>query len=273
MSEEYEGVEGTEAEENAQHDEPTTPEGFIDKDKWVEMGRNPDDWRSPDEFKEFGEKTNSILKKQRDELKQEIDSFRQDFESYRTRQQQITAQKEKEAYERAKRDYEEQVTMARTAKAKAIEEMDSEGFLRAEDVEKSLRPPKPPQEEIQQTPGLTPEVTEFINKPENSWYANDKELRDYADFLSFRYVDQIKAGQMTVKQALEDISGQVRRQFPGKFGQSKSSAGSVESGGGPQRKKGKDYRDLPSEARAACDRFVKRGIMTKDQYVKDYFGE
>ena len=35
----------------------------------------------------------------------------------------------------------------------------------------------------------------------------------------------------------------------------------------------KSYADLPAEAKQACDKFVKQGLLSKDQYVKDYFGE
>jgi hypothetical protein len=36
---------------------------------------------------------------------------------------------------------------------------------------------------------------------------------------------------------------------------------------------GKSYAALPDDAKKACDRFVKQGLMTKEQYIKDYFGE
>lgn len=49
-------------------------------------------------------------------------------------------------------------------------------------------------------------------------------------------------------------------------------AAAVEAGGGERfNGKGPTYRDLPAEAKAACDDFVKQGLLTKDQYLKDYF--
>jgi hypothetical protein len=41
--------------------------------------------------------------------------------------------------------------------------------------------------------------------------------------------------------------------------------------GSKPRKKG--YIDLPAEARAACDKFVAQKLMSRDQYLSDYFGE
>lgn len=267
MSEEELREEIVEEHHEEQHED--VPEGFISKERWEEMGKDPDEWRSPEEFKERGEKINSVLKKQRDELKGEIDSFRQDFEQYRQHQQQVTAQKEKEAYERASREYNEQLQKIRQAKAKAIEEMDSENFLKAEDMEKTLKPPQEPRHD--QPPQAHPDIAEFITRPENSWYNEDKDLREYADYLATTFVEPVRGGQMTVKQALQKVSERVQQQFPHKFG--KKTAPTVEGGSGMARSKGKTFRDLPSDAKEACKRFVKRGVITTEQYVKEYFGE
>lgn len=258
--------------EEQEHREET-PEGFISKERWEEMGRDPDDWRDPEEFKEKGEQINSVLKKQRDELKGEIDSFRKDFDQYRQHQHQLTQQKEKEAYERARREYDSQLKQIREVKAKAIEDMDGEQFTQAEDMEKRLTPPQEPiPQQQQQRPQLHPDVAEFISRPENAWYNEDKGLREYADYLATKNLDQVRMGSMTVKEALKSVSEQVKEQFPQKFG--KGRVPSVESGSTTTRSKGKSFRDLPAEAKEACDRFIKRGVkITREQYAKEYFGE
>jgi hypothetical protein len=49
--------------------------------------------------------------------------------------------------------------------------------------------------------------------------------------------------------------------------------GSVDSssdGRVPTGKKKKGYNDLPAEAKAACDKFVKQKLMTVEQYVNEY---
>jgi hypothetical protein len=46
----------------------------------------------------------------------------------------------------------------------------------------------------------------------------------------------------------------------------------VEGGGSPPSPGGKSYSDLPPDAKAMCDDFVKRVPgFTRDRYVKDYF--
>ena len=32
----------------------------------------------------------------------------------------------------------------------------------------------------------------------------------------------------------------------------------------------KSYESLPAEAKAACDKFVKQGLMTREEYVKEF---
>jgi hypothetical protein len=65
-------------------------------------------------------------------------------------------------------------------------------------------------------------------------------------------------------------------EFPSKFGTKKkvtSNGSPVESGSGRQSRQSpssKSYENLPPEAKAACDRFVKQKLMTKEQYVSEY---
>ena len=65
----------------------------------------------------------------------------------------------------------------------------------------------------------------------------------------------------------------LAEEFPTKFGKKQSPASRVESGSGRTgRSSGnaQTYDNLPSEAKAACDRFVKQKLMTREQYVADF---
>ena len=256
-------------EQEERQEEQEKPAGFIDKDKWVEMGRDPDEWRDPDEFEERGEKITSVLKKQRDELKAEIDAFKQDFTSYRTQQQDITIRKEREAYERAKAEHAAEIAAIRAEKKRAVEEMDGDALIRAEERQENLVAPSPPRE--MHAPEPNPEFVSWVQK--NEWYGKDEDLREYADLLSHKFLPDVQSGRMTVTQALEKTAERVKKQFGHKFGNERRNQAAPVAEGGPGRTSGKTYRDLPADAKAACERFAKRGIMTKEQYIKDYFGE
>ena len=72
----------------------------------------------------------------------------------------------------------------------------------------------------------------------------------------------------------KELSSAVAKKFPD-TNPNRDRAPSVEGGGGTNRPKagGNTYKSLPAEAKAACDDFVTDGIMTREEYVTDYFPE
>jgi len=75
---------------------------------------------------------------------------------------------------------------------------------------------------------------------------------------------------------LDKLDEVLVEEFPNKFGtkkQSSSGNSRVESGSGRQSRAnggGHSYENLPSDAKTACDRFVKQKLMTREQYVQDF---
>lgn len=112
-------------------------------------------------------------------------------------------------------------------------------------------------------------------KKTNFWYGQDKELTAYANG-----VGQIIANEMPAidgKEFYDEITKRVKESFPHKFNNpNREKADVVEGSGGEKAsgKKGKTYSDLPPEAKAACDNFVRDGLFKdRQEYVKDYFVE
>ena len=257
--------------EQQQPEERQSPEGFIDKARWVEMGRDPDEWRDPDEFAERGEKITGVLKKQRDDLMAEMKALKDDTKQHIDHMRSTVERREQEAYEKAKREHDQQLAAIRAEKKRAVEEGDGDALIRAEEAQDSLRPPQQPQAH-QAPPQMPPEFVEWQGR--NDWYANDPKLRRYADAMSMELGPKVQAGQMSFQQALQEVEKEVKTEFAHKFGnQARNQPPAVGDGGAPPAKRGKSYRDLPADAKQACDKFVRKGIMTKEQYIKDYFGE
>jgi hypothetical protein len=72
---------------------------------------------------------------------------------------------------------------------------------------------------------------------------------------------------------LDKLDEVLAEEFPNKFGKKQSIRSRVESGSGRQSRgssNSQSYDNLPSEAKAACDRFVKQKLMTREQYVQDF---
>jgi hypothetical protein len=103
----------------------------------------------------------------------------------------------------------------------------------------------------------------------NPWYGTDYERSAYADQIA-PHVGQKFQGVDFYK----ELSSAVAKKFPD-TNPNRDRAPSVEGGGGTNRPKagGITYKSLPAEAKAACDDFVTDGIMTREEYVTDYFSE
>lgn len=101
---------------------------------------------------------------------------------------------------------------------------------------------------------------------ENDWYVLDDKKRAYADLqadLMGKAIDW-DGGQ---KAWLEELGKRVERRFAEKKPSPVSGGGNRSAPGGG----GKSYADLPAAAKAACDRFVKNGIVKdREAYIASY---
>ena len=72
---------------------------------------------------------------------------------------------------------------------------------------------------------------------------------------------------------LDKLDEVLAEEFPNKFGK-QTPTSRVESGSGRASRgsssNAQTYDNLPAEAKAACDRFVKQKLMTREQYVADF---
>jgi hypothetical protein len=79
---------------------------------------------------------------------------------------------------------------------------------------------------------------------------------------------------MNGKALAREVDARLREEFPHKYAKAenpnRSSAAAVEGAGSPAKPRGKSRSDLPAEARATMDRWVKQGLVTEAQYLKDY---
>jgi MoaA/NifB/PqqE/SkfB family radical SAM enzyme len=73
---------------------------------------------------------------------------------------------------------------------------------------------------------------------------------------------------------LDKLDAELQEMMPEKFGKKRAPnpmEGSPNGTARPTVSSGKkSYNNLPAEARAACDKFVKQGLMTKEAYVAEY---
>ncbi|MGW8181751.1 MAG: hypothetical protein ACWGQW_23725 [bacterium] len=73
------------------------------------------------------------------------------------------------------------------------------------------------------------------------------------------------------------MTKEVKKRFPDKFGQRVENTPPIVEGAqrGRQSSRSKRYsvNDLPEQDRHIMNTIVRNGVMTQDEYLKEYFGE
>lgn len=258
--------------DNVPDNQPTENEvkarrlGWVPKDEW----KGPENrWRDADEFLERGEEIQGYLKGNLDRLQtqlserdREIAEIKAAMEDFRKHHNETEAR----AYRRA-------IEELKALKAEAIENRDGAKVIELDDQIEQLReaqkkPAEPPVQKADQQ--VSQEYLEWL--PQNTWYIQDKELGLLAEHLG--NVIKSENPGLVGKPFLDEVTKRVKDMRPEKFDNPNRTHAAVATGSDGARpatsKKKKTYNDLPPDAKQACDRFVKQGWMTQEQYLKEY---
>jgi len=228
---------------------------------------NPDQWRDADEFLQRGEEIHGYLKADLQKLQQTISQRDNEIAEMRSAMEQFRQfhnETEARAYKRA-------IDELKQLKATAVSQGDGEKVVEIDEeldkLKEAQRKPEAPKQSSKG--GDNGDFTTWIQ--ENRWYAEDVELQEMAD--AFGDVVRRKNPSVTGKEFLDEVAKRVKKAAPEKFENPARSRAAVSSSSdsrpaGGSKKKG--YNDLPAEAKAACDKFVKQKMLTVDQYLAEY---
>jgi hypothetical protein len=260
MSEEAEVI------EEAIPDAPEVPEV---EEQARAMGWAPEeDWRGPKEkwvdaqtFVDRGKDRIPVLNeriknqaRQLNEMKATMAEFAGHYSSV-----------QKNAYERAYRDIKQM-------QSQAVAEGDMQKYAELDSHLEQMRanPPQAPQV-APPNPADDPVYQEWLS--ENKWYVTDPQLGQYAETIG-NYI-RTQNPNLHGADFLSEVASEVKKRFPERFGIQSRPVPTVEGArsAAPKPGKGKGYRDLPADAKQACDKFVKQGLLKREDYVRDYFGE
>lgn len=227
-------------------------------------------WRDADEFLQRGEEIQGYLKADLERLHQtlsqrdrEIVEIRQTMDEFRKFHNETEARAYKRAIEELKQ-----------LKVSAIEDGNGQKVVEIDEQIDMLKEAqqKPKAEAPKPSAQVNQEYVEWAQS--NPWYAQDRELQELAD--DFGEIVKKSKPDLVGKAFLEEVTRRVRRAAPEKFenpNRNQSTVGSSSDNRSASTKRKKSYNDLPSEAKQACDRFVKQGLMTQEQYIKEYAWE
>jgi len=249
--------------------------GWVPKE---EFRGSESDWVDADTFVKRGKEINPILRKNNetlmkklDEKVKEIDEIKASVEEFKKFQ--------KEAYERKQIELQAQITELKAQKKTAIAEGNGDLVVDIDDQIDSLKEAqKEAKEESkapspqQQTPVATdPDIQDWLGR--NQWFGQDSEMTEVSNALGASLRKQFP--NLSGREFLDRLDERIANYFPEKTslgrkqrGSAVDSTGSVRSGGSGGKK---SYDNLPPEAKAACDKFIKQGLFkTKQEYVDNY---
>ena len=238
--------------------------GWVPKD---EFNGDPEQWRDADTFLKRGEEIHGYLKKDLDRLHSTLSQRDKEIAEIRATMEEFRAfhnETEARAYKRA-------IDELKQLKVAAIEQGDGSKVVEIDEQLDQLKDAqaKPRQSASKAPAEINKEYQEWL--PNNKWYLEDPELAEIAD--SFGDIVKKNNPNLVGKDFLEEVTKRVRKVAPDKFenpNRSQSTVGSSSGNRTPSGSKKKSYESLPVEAKAACDKFVKQGLLTVDQYLKEY---
>lgn len=237
-------------------------QGWVEEDKYA--GKHP--WVDAETFVKRGEELAPFLQASNKDLKKALEKAEKQIADL-TRTTKTFAEHyskvEQRAMAKAKAELEGKLDEA----AEAGDVAGVRAVTREiADLEKEASQKPEPEKEAEQSKGdKSPELTAWLG--ENPWFDTDRAMTivatDYSDELGRRGIPIEKQWAM--------ITAHVKAEFPHKFeNQRRNAAPAVEGEGSSRGSRGKSYSDLPPDARAQCDRFVKQGVLTREAYLKDY---
>lgn len=211
-------------------------------------------------FVERGEQIAGILKSKNARLEERIGRLEQTNREF--------GDHFKQTLEAQKQSAEVKIAGLKEKLAQAITDGDGQQYnMLNEEIERAQRVSQPAPAQNQ---NLTELQAKFIK--DNPWYTKDKTMAALADGLADRLLNE---GYLDGSQAFfGEIEREVKEAFPDKFkNPKKSAANAVEAGGqrGTTSSKDQTYENLPADAKAACDKYVRDGIFKKrEDYVETY---
>lgn len=252
-------AEDADVKEDAKEQEPDI-EARARRMGWVpkEEFRGPESgWKDAEAFVEAGENALPVLRERNRKLDSEVAKLQAIVRELPGKLSKI----EQQMYERATRELKDR-------QRKAVESGDVEEFDAVEREISSLQKQAKEEDGGKKKVDTQPIVDAWAKQ--NPWFNDDEDMAAYAQGIHSKTWD---GNPDTLEENLEMVTERVKKTFAAKFeNPNRQKPAAVEGNGAKiKTKRGKGYDDMPAEARAVCDELVAAKVLTKDQYIKDYF--
>jgi hypothetical protein len=252
-------------------------QGWVPREKFR---GSESDWVDADTFVKRGREILPILRRNNENLIRDLNATKEQLREFREAAEEFK-RFQKESYERKVSDYEKRIAEIKESRAQAISDGDGAKVNALDDAldqaKEEIKEAKEAAKEAAKAP-VTPSPAQEVVDPalqtwlsENEWFGTDRRLTAIANGIgeSLRVEFPMLEGQ----EFLDKLNETLREEMPEKFGRKATPASRVESGSGRVSRAGsnpRSYDALPADAKAACDRFVKQKLMTREEYVRDF---
>lgn len=251
-------------------------QGWVSKEEFRSDER---DWVDAETFVRRGREILPIVRKNNEKLLKELNEAKRDAQEAKAAAKEF--QKfQQEQYERKAQELEEKLSLIKQAKREAINSGDGDRVVELDDMTDVLKADiqkakeaavVKPIEPAKQDQVVDVNLQNWLDK--NDWFGVDKRTTGIANGLAeaIRLENPGLQGQAFLQKLDEELEATL----PAKFGKQKpknpmDGEALNTSASGRQPKGKRSYDSLPGDAKAACDRFVKQGLMTKEEYIQSY---
>ena len=263
--------EGQQSPEQDQVEKEARMLGWVPKEEF----RDGDHWVDADAFVKRGKEINPILRKNNETLLKKLDEAQREVAEVKKVAKEFE-KFQKESAAKQVRELESQLVALKEQKKTAITQGDGDSVVAIDEQIDAIKEAK--REATAPTPeapkptaqALDPIFVDWMN--ENPWFTQDAKMTRIADNLGVRL--NAENPELKGKAFFEALNEELELIFPDKL-KKLGRKNPVEGGRGdgnnrPSSSKKQSYDNLPPDAKAACDKFVKQGFMTRESYVAEY---
>lgn len=273
--EELNGVEVIETEEAEAAADPEQPEegeleararrlGWAPKDQWR---GDPAKWKTAEDFLALSSEKLPVALERLRKQDAELTSVKKQLDVL-----------SKRVVDQDKRGYERAMAEIRAGKKQAVADGDTAAFEAFEAKEDELRKAAPePEPAKKEEPVESPDITSWKSK--NKWFGNKRGMTDTAIGQYNGYFESNSDESMDDEEAraraFRFVEKRMRMLYPDEFENPNRRTAPAVNGVTPKKANGvKTFADLPPDAKAACEKFVRDGIFkSREEYTKDYFAQ
>lgn len=249
-------------------------QGWVPKDKF--RGKE-EEWVDAETFVKRGREILPILRKNNENLLKELNQTKQSLNEFKQTAAEFK-KFQKESYERKASELEAQITRLKAERSQAITDGDGQKVTAMDDVIDGLK------EEVKEakanakvearTTVVPPTVDSRLQAwlDRNEWFGKDSRLTKMANSIG-EDLREKNPGLMG-DAFLEKLDEALAEEFPSRFGEKRTPNYQAESGSGRGKQVGgtkHTYDNLPDDAKKACDKYIKQGLMkNREEYLAEY---